>query len=163
MEDSPPGSGAGKHTEYALHVHLHCGLSYSVSRRYKSFYELDQQLQKQFPSITLPELPPRSLFSSSVLDQMDSRCAALNRYVKVMRARLCRAVRTRVWLIHLFISGTCSRSSSRLRLRAQVFGVEFGAAGSRCKPPLCPLNPRLSFNLTVLQILSVVDQASYEW
>ena len=46
--------------------------------------ELDQQLQKMFPSITLPELPPRSLFSSSILDQMDSRCAALNRYVKVM-------------------------------------------------------------------------------
>jgi len=84
MEDSPPGSGAGKHTEYAVHVRLYCGLSYSVSRRYKTFYELDQQLQKMFPSITLPQLPPRSLFSSSILDQMDSRCAALNRYVKVM-------------------------------------------------------------------------------
>jgi hypothetical protein len=83
-EDSPPGSGSGKHTEYAVRVKLWCGLAYSVSRRYNAFFALDQQLQKAFPSVMLPELPPRSLFLSSILDQMDSRCAALNRYVKVI-------------------------------------------------------------------------------
>ncbi len=82
-DDSPPASGSGKHTEYAVLVKLWCGLSYSVSRRYNSFFALDQQLQKAFPGVMLPELPTRSLFSSSVLDQMDSRCAALNVYVKV--------------------------------------------------------------------------------
>jgi hypothetical protein len=85
VEDSSPGgSGAGKHTEYAVQVHLYCGLSYSVSRRYNVFFSLDQQLQKLFPGILLPELPPRSLFSTSILDEMDSRCIALSRYVKVI-------------------------------------------------------------------------------
>ncbi len=83
MEDGPSGSGAGKHIEYAVHVKLYCGLSYSVSRRYNVFYALDQELQRLFPSLMLPVLPPRSLFSSSILDQMDSRCAALNIYMKV--------------------------------------------------------------------------------
>ncbi len=91
VEDSSPGGiGAGKHTEYAVQVHLYCGLSYSVSRRYNAFFSLDQQLQKLFPSILLPELPSRSLFSTSILDEMDSRCVALSRYVKVILCyRLC--------------------------------------------------------------------------
>ena len=87
MEDSPSGSGAGKHIEYAVHVKLFCGLSYSVSRRYNVFYALDQELQRLFPSLMLPLLPPRSLFSPSILDQMDSRCAALNIYMKVLPLR----------------------------------------------------------------------------
>ena len=87
MEDGPSGSGAGKHIEYAVHVKLFCGLSYSVSRRYNVFYALDQELHRLFPSLMLPKLPPRSLFSPSILDQMDSRCAALNIYMKVLPLR----------------------------------------------------------------------------
>lgn len=85
VEDSSTGGiGSGKHTEYAINVQLYCGLCYSVSRRYNAFLSLDQQLQKLFPGVLLPQLPPRSLFSTSILDEMDSRCAALNRYVKVI-------------------------------------------------------------------------------
>ena len=85
VEDSSTGGiGSGKHTEYAINVQLYCGLCYSVSRRYNAFLSLDQQLQKLFPGVLLPQLPPRSIFSTSILDEMDSRCAALNRYVKVI-------------------------------------------------------------------------------
>jgi PX domain len=126
VEDSSPGGvGAGKHTEYAVHVHLYCGLSYSVSRRYNAFLSLDQQLQKLFPGISLPELPSRSLFSTSILDEMDSRCAALNRYVKVIFIFVC------VFWTHVFeCSGPCARSSCQFLTFAQVFGAKLGAAGS---------------------------------
>jgi hypothetical protein len=107
-EDASPGGGAGKHTEYALSVQLYCGLSYSVSRRYNEFYELDKQLQKLFPGIMLPELPPRSLLASSILNQMDSRCAALNRYVKVNQSH----VRNGFMLMFSRIRALCAILSS---------------------------------------------------
>lgn len=165
-EDSPPGGGSGKHTEYAVRVKLWCGLAYSVSRRYNAFFALDQQLQKAFPRVMLPELPPRSLFLSSILDQMDSRCAALNRYVKVILTRL-------------FLSRMCTSSLTFFGLQGLVRDplvtssvvqkfLELDSVQQVCnliQPLIIPTHSChfCSFDLMVLQILSVVDQASYEW
>jgi hypothetical protein len=127
-EDSPPASASGKHTEYAVHVKLWCGLSYSVSRRYNSFFALDQQLQKAFPGVMLPELPTRSLFLSSILDQMDIRCAALNTYVKV---RSSRSSEPHVCTCRMTSSGPgpCAGSARHFLICAQIFRIRFGAAG----------------------------------
>ena len=128
-EDSPPGGGSGKHTEYAVRVKLWCGLAYSVSRRYNAFFALDQQLQKAFPRVMLPELPPRSLFLSSILDQMDSRCAALNRYVKVISHMLVFESHVHIQSDVFRSSGASARPSGHFLCCAKVFGIGFRAAG----------------------------------
>jgi len=69
------------HTVYVINVS--CGMrSWTIKRRYKDFDYLDRQLKKQFPSLSLPALPPkRYLRSSSDPEIVDERKQQLENYL----------------------------------------------------------------------------------
>jgi len=69
------------HTVYVLTIC--CGMrSWIIKRRYKDFDYLDRQLKKQFPSLSLPALPPkRYLRSSSDPEIVDERKQQLENYL----------------------------------------------------------------------------------
>lgn len=63
-------------------INIHCRQSeYTIKRRFKKFDELHEKLAKVYGN--LPELPPKSMLKVSKAVDLDKRCRALDKYLKV--------------------------------------------------------------------------------
>ena len=52
-----------------------------VAKRYREFVAFDALLKESFPDLTLPNLPPKSLFSSLSSNTVDQRRSQLKAYM----------------------------------------------------------------------------------
>ena len=63
-------------------VNVQCqGQEYNIKKRFKKFDELQEKLAKYYGN--LPELPSKSLLKITKAADLDKRCRALDKYLKV--------------------------------------------------------------------------------
>ena len=75
---------SSSHTLYCIHVSPGIN-SWLIERRYSDFVYLNQQIQKHHPSLTLPPLPKKTIFTSATSSRVvDERKAMFESYLRTI-------------------------------------------------------------------------------